>query len=460
MMSHIPASPNPELKAIASFATVLLAYIAELTGKTTHVELPDPRSLESVPDHRLAMRNTADATYAFILHFRGDLDGAEKLLRRAVERDKTANGTTAIPIAISRLGRIRIVQGRLHEAVALCREYLRYVEEREQQQFYIVGSLHLILGDVWREWNDLENAEREIHRGVELNEPWPTPESRAIGFFLLARVLLATGNLEGARDALQQVDRTIQGRFISPDILSDLQGFRVRLWLAQGDVVAASEWAAQLDANAPLDFRHERDHITRARVLLARGEPAEAHALLERLEEVAVQGGRTGRRIEILLLDALALNAIEQHSQALHELELCLALAEPEGYCRIFVDEGEPAQRLISDFKVQIAKNRKSLYTYAEKLLAVFPTSVFETPQSQRDTLPLGILTESLTPREREVLQLICAGDSNRVIAEKLVITISAVKKHTGNIFGKLGVNSRTQAIVRAHELNLIPPSC
>ena len=453
MMPHIPAEPNPEMKAIASFATVLLVYIDELMGNEALVELPDPRSLQYVPEQRLAMRNTADATYAFLLHFRGEFDRAEELLLGAVQRDMAANGTTAIPIAISRLGRIRIVQGRLREAAALCREYLRRVEERGQQQFYIVGSLNLVLGDVLREWNDLENAEREIRHGILSNEPWPSPESRAIGHFLLARVLLAQGNLDGAEDAYNKVDQTISSHLISPDLSADIRGFRVRLWLAQGNLTAAQDLTGQWDSNAPLDFRHERDQITRARVLLAQGELADAHTLLDRLKGPAEQSGRTGRQIEIALLNALALNELNQRPSAFKELELCLALAAPQGYQRIFLDEGEPMQVLISDFKSQTANSLPRLREYAVKLLAAFPPSKIQKQDSVSQNL-----VEPLTPREFQVLQLVCAGDSNRAIAEKLFITISAVKKHTGNIFGKLGVSSRTQAIIRARELNLISP--
>ncbi|MBK9713063.1 MAG: AAA family ATPase [Kouleothrix sp.] len=456
MLPHLPAEPNPEVKAIASFATVLLAYIAELMGTAAPAELPDPQSLEHVPEHRLAMRNTADATYAFLLHFRGEFDRAEELLLGAVRRDLAANGTNAIPVAISRLGRVRIVQGRLHDAAALCREYLRRVEERGQRLFYIGGSLNLVLGDVLREWNQLESAEREIRHGVELNEPWPSFEARAIGYFLLARVLLAQANLDGALDALQHVDRMTQGP-ISPDILSDFQGFQVRLWLAQGNVTAASAWAKQRDSNAPPGYRHERDQITRARVLLAQGQASEAHAVLSRLQRAAEQGGRAGRQIEITLLNALALHALDRRPPALNELERCLALAEPEGYQRIFLDEGEPLQLLIADCRLQIAGAAPRLAAYAEQLLAKLPSkSPIHNPQSQGAAAPSTRLAEPLTSRELQVLRLICEGDSNQAIAEKLVITIGAVKKHTGNIFGKLGVSSRTQAIVRARELALI----
>ncbi len=446
---HIPANPDLEMKGISSFATVLLSYIADLTGQESQEELPDPQLLQYVPEHRLAMRNTADVTYAFLLHFRGEFDRAAELLMGAVRRDIAANGTTTIPIAISRLARMRVVQGRLHETADLCRTYIRQVQERGAWRFYIAGSLNIALADVLREWNDLENAEREVRRGIQLNEPWPSAESIIFGYLVLARVLLAEGRLDGAVEMLQQADRAGEGRTISPHILPDLRGLRVRLWLAQGKIDATREWAETFPFDGPFDFRHEGDRITRARVWLAEGRASEALALLGACKEGARAGGRGGRQIEIGVLNALALEALHRQPEAFQELEMCLGLAEPEGYVRVFLDEPGVAELLWAYVRAPSA----SYKPYAFKLLKTSPVAA----PASRSSAAQGDLVEPLTPRELEVLRLICTGDSNQAIADRLVITVSAVKKHTGNILGKLGVTSRAQAMVKARQLGLVP---
>jgi LuxR family maltose regulon positive regulatory protein len=203
----------------------------------------------------------------------------------------------------------------------------------------------------------------------------------------------------------------------------------------------------------------EQELIMLARVRLAQGKNDEVAAILVPLSSDAEAGGRRATLLESLALQARVLDAQGDREAAVAILIKALALAEPEGFVRIFVEEGEGMQSLMvaaaRQLESAIDPPLISLKVYVAKLLEVFPANkkagaVFH-PQAKTDGL-----VEPLTSRELEVLHLIAAGDSNQTIADNLVITVSAVKKHTGNIFSKLNVNSRTQAVARAHQLRLL----
>ena len=201
-----------------------------------------------------------------------------------------------------------------------------------------------------------------------------------------------------------------------------------------------------------LSYRREVEHIGVARALIALGQSEEAVGWLARLREAAEAGGRTGSVIEILSLQALAYQSQGDRTQAMAALERALTMAEPEDYVRTFVDEGAPMAALL-----RRAATRGVAPAYLSKLLDALDA---EAPMRRSPTGPASPvvqpLEEPLSEREFEVLRLIAAGLSNREIAQDLVLATGTVKKHTNNIFTKLGVCSRTQAVAHARELGLL----
>jgi LuxR family maltose regulon positive regulatory protein len=225
------------------------------------------------------------------------------------------------------------------------------------------------------------------------------------------------------------------------------------VWVRQGRMGEALGWAREqgLSVSDDLSYLREFEHITLARVLLARArsdstDPSflEAMALLRRLLQAAEEGGRTGSVIEILMLQALAHHLQGDVPAALVPLERALALAEPESYVRIFVDEGPPmATLLVAAAKRQIAPD------YARQLLAAFGGAEDSTPVKQG-------LIEPLSERELDVLRLLGTDLDGPEIARHLMVSLSTIRTHTKNIFSKLGVNNRRTAVRRAEELNLL----
>ena len=219
---------------------------------------------------------------------------------------------------------------------------------------------------------------------------------------------------------------------LSPNV-RPITALKVRLWLTQGRLAEAMAWVReqQLSVDDDLDYLREFEHLTLARVLIASADDRAVH-LLERLLEAAEQGGRTGSVIDILVLQALA------QRQGLVPLERALALAEPEGYVRIFVDEGIPMRDLLRQ-----AVARGIGDAYARRLLAAFDT------HARVVSAPARSAVAGLTARELEILRLIAAGMRNQEIADQLVISLSTVKRHIANTYGKLGVDHRTEAVAR-----------
>jgi LuxR family maltose regulon positive regulatory protein len=204
----------------------------------------------------------------------------------------------------------------------------------------------------------------------------------------------------------------------------------------------------------------DQEYLLLARLRLAQEKPDEAGRILSPLANDAEAGERKATLIETLALQALVLFAQGEKGKASAVLSKGLALAEPEGFVRVFVDAGERMRILLAEAALQLEKtsdqDSQPSQAYVTRLLEAFPAqpSLDAPPPASNQ---FAGLVEQLSPRELVVLQLIAAGDSNRTIAGKLFITLSAVKKHTANIYGKLGVNSRTQAIARARQLNILP---
>ena len=197
---------------------------------------------------------------------------------------------------------------------------------------------------------------------------------------------------------------------------------------------------------------YEMQYRALARILIAQGRLDETATLLQRLLEIAETGGQTSRTIEILMLQALAFQAGDDITQAMAALERALTLAEPGGFVRVFVDEGPPMARLLYE-----AAARGIASDYSRRLLAAFPVVELEQTRPSKTQAPKSELVEPLSERELEVLQLIAAGLTNPEIASRLFLALNTVKAHTRNIYGKLNVHSRTQAVARSQELGLLP---
>jgi LuxR family maltose regulon positive regulatory protein len=281
----------------------------------------------------------------------------------------------------------------------------------------------------------------------------------------MARIREAQGDLDGTLDLLQEAERLYVSAF-SPNV-RPIRALKTRVWVTQGRLGDALSWTREqgLSAEDELSYLREFEHITLVRILLARygsdhtdSAIREAIGLLGRLLKAAEEGGRMGSVIEILVLQASAHHAQGDLTAALIPLQQVLTLAEPEGYVRMFLDEGSPMTQLLRK-----AAERGIMPSYTGKLLIAFEeqgqesTSASPIPDWQSQSSPASqSLIEPLSQRELEVLRLFKTDLLGPEIAIHLMIALSTVRTHTKSIYSKLNVNDRRAAVKRAAELNLI----
>jgi LuxR family maltose regulon positive regulatory protein len=313
------------------------------------------------------------------------------------------------------------------------------------------------LGDILREWNRLDEASRYLMDGMELLRGTQTvfADEVTLGHLALARLQRARGEYGRAIMTLGSFTQLACERHFVLHLLTRGAAVRVQIELAQGNLAAVLRWRDECGlstADEDLSYSREGEYLTLARVGIAQGraDPAgsflqDALGLLTRLLSDAEAKVRMGSVLEILILRALAFDAEGNRTQALASLERALLLAEPEGYMRLFLDEGEPMLALLRQ-----AYARGIAPDYVATLLSAFGE---QAPAAPSRAFPL---VEPLTERELAVLRLLVAGLSNAAMAQELVITVGTVKRHVNSIYTKLGVNSRTQAVARAHALQLL----
>jgi LuxR family maltose regulon positive regulatory protein len=313
------------------------------------------------------------------------------------------------------------------------------------------ADMHVGMGELLRERNDLEAARQHLARSAELGEHAGLPQNRHRWRIAMARVREAEGDLGGAVDLLDEAERLYVSDMF-PDV-RPIAAVRARVWLAQRRVGDALDWASErgLAVEGDLPYLREFEHITLARTLLAQyaasgdeGVLSDATRLLERLLYAAQEGQRTGSAIELMVLRALARQARGDVPGALDSLERALTLAEPEGYVRVFVDEGPPMASLL-----KACAKQGSAPAYVRRLLTALTTAHDDAPVQQR-------LIEPLSARELELLRLLGTELDGPGIARELVVSLNTVRTHTKNIYAKLGVNNRRAAVRRGTELELL----
>ncbi len=442
-----PASGQRWMQTVAASA---LAFLAPPTSAPEIYPLPDVRLLDEIPAEELILRNAADFLYGMALARRGELDRAVEVSVKCIQREKLQHGTAAIPTLAPFLTRLYLMMGRLHAAASLCREFLDPIQERGIRFVYTSGSMKIDLGEVLYEWNVLDEAEQHVRDGLRANEPWRNIMTDGFGLTALARILQAKGDFAGAMQVVEKFETRLLEHSQPREFDEALHTLRVRVQLTGGDTQKPAVWADQIERSEDFDLHKERYRLSLARIRLAQGEYAEVEKILDGMRPAITSGSRISRRLECSLLLAAAAAGQQRLPEAYEIIEACLALAEPEGYVRVFLDVGEPARALLAGYLRSAAPVHKQ---YAQKIQDAFSRASLASPTGPQP----GGLVEALTGREMEVLQHIALGKSNQEIARQLIVSPGTVKAHTASIYRKLEAANRTEAAARARQLGIIP---
>ena len=407
------------------------------------------------------------AAHAYLMS--GDVTPASVGLLEAMLAPARASSDLSMVLrSIALHARQQVLQGHLMKAATTYEEAVRVVSEPNVLRALSSGAAYYFgLGDVLREWNKLDEASRSLMDGMDLVGGTSTvfADDLTLGHIAQARVQQARGEYGRAIATLDTFARLARQRNFVPHLIA--RGLAARAWieLAQGNLAAATRWAAASGlstSDANLSYPRESEYLILARVHIAEGRSKsgghflqDALCLLDGLMQDAESKARIHSVIEILILCALALDVQGDQQGALIALERAVMLAVPEGYIRIFLDEGEPLLTLLS----KLLAIGHSARGYLQALLAAGDHRAADPSMSasaQADLKPLQPLLNPLSERELEVLSLMADGASNAEIAEQLVLAISTVKRHVSNVFSKLSVASRTRAVARAREFGLL----
>ena len=361
---------------------------------------------------------------------------------------------------LNTLGDLYLQQGKLHLAAATYHPLLDLVDEAP----FDATLCHFYdrLCALYYEWNYLDKAQQYLRGCLEKIQQYKLNQTLlCIGYLALVWVLWADGQCETAGETIQEVVNIAQS-MQDPNLLKQVQAHQARLWLLSGNLRAANEWKRRcgLTLTEPLAYHRQYENLTLVRILICECRGHEALLLLDPLLTMATARERGDDIIKILVLKALAYHAQGDLKSALVELAEALCRAEREGYIRTFVDEGAPMAALLHymlDWGVTVAYVKQLLRLFATDAAKIKTAPKRDEPTlSANGSLLLEPLVEPLTKRELEVLRLVTAGNSNEDVAQLLTIAPTTVKKHLGNILGKLNARNRTQAVAKARALGLL----
>jgi LuxR family maltose regulon positive regulatory protein len=454
-------------------AAPLRAFVAACQGRLPHAAELSRQALAQLPEDEHLLRGIATWNLGVSHLLSGHIEAASQSLEQAAQASQRAGNLMVAVMALCTLAELRAALTELPCARDLYARALDLATVEAGKPLPIAGLALIGLGELHREWNDQERAARYLEDGIECIQKWGELGATD-GYLALARLRQAQGDPGAAREAMHQARHLAAASVAVRFADSVLDAYQARLWIAQGDLAAARRWVDErgigaepvpellsesVDSALSFDY-HVRKHelLVWVRLLILQDRPAEALDALEPwLAAVEQRGGpASARLIELQILRALALQALGEPECALKALARALSLAEPGGYVRLFLDEGEPMLRLL-----RAASARHVSPAYVHELLSASEA----VPDDSRQTLasrplsptrPSSPLIEPLTERESEVLKLLATHLTSTEIAERLYISPHTARYHIKNIYGKLGVHRRTEAVERARELELL----
>ena len=403
-------------------------------------------ALEYMPESEHLLRGFTLAGLASTYARKGAIKLAEDAFAQAAQHSLAANSIYGYVACTDWLATMQAEQGQLTRAAATYRQAIKLLTSQAQYPLPLSGHVYVGLADVLLEQNDLQGAFENLQVGLQVGVQVRDVDALLNGYVIQARVLQMLNKGEEAQEAMQNAERqALETKSMS--CVHDAQAHKARLALALGDVQVAQRWAAGRGLGSVGDVHmegppNEIEQLTYARLLMAVGKASEALPILEALSGLQEQIGRTRALIESLTLQALCLRSLGRMDEAVRTLARALMLAAPEGFARVFIQEGPPLAALL-----RTVGSLGHSPEYVKHLLEIFG----EAPALQESVL------DPLSERELEVLRLVADGLTNAEIADQLVIAHSTAKTHINRIYSKLGVSTRTHAVARARQLQILP---
>jgi LuxR family maltose regulon positive regulatory protein len=432
--------------ALAMYRAALARQLGDVAGTMEHAR----RGLDLVAEDDHVGRGGAAALLGLAYWSVGDLDAAFRWYGDGMASlERAGHHSDVVGGAVTMAG-IRLAQGRMTEALSIYERGLALATARGRPVLRGAADMHVGISEILRERGDLAGARGHLEASRQLGDENGMLQNASRSRVAMARVLEAEGDLDEALELLGEAERVYFADF-APNV-RPISALRARIWITQGKLSQAWGWVREnsLAATGDLSYLREYAHMTLARLLLAGSEggaadPAmqDASDLLDRLLGEAERGGRWRSVIELLGLRALANARAGDRAAALGALDRAITLAEPDGYLRVFVDEGPPMARLLKE-----SAKSSPARAYVRRVLASFGGP----DRSAHRQASL----EPLSERELDVLRLLATDLGGPEIARELFVSLNTMRTHTKSIYAKLGVSSRRAAVRRAVELELL----
>jgi LuxR family maltose regulon positive regulatory protein len=428
-------NPDNRTQDLVGQIASMRALLAVPPNQIETVITQSRRALELLHPDNLPVRAATTWALGRALELQGNRVTASQTYTEAISISQASGNIMFTLAATTSLGNIQEAENQFYLAAETYRRVLRLFGDQPQP---FTCEAHLGLARIFYEWNDLDAAEKYSQQSLQLARQVENTGTVASCEVFLARMKLAQGDVAGAVVILTKADQFVsQHNFVT--LIPEVAAAQVLTMLRQGNLAAAADLAE----------RHKLP-ISQARVHMAQGLMSAALTVLETLRQQMEARGWQDERLKAMVLQAVTFHANGEKDRAMQLLEEALTLAKPGGFIRIFVDEGIPMARLLSEAMVQ-----GIMPDYVGKLLAGFE-SEGQTNKDKPDLPVVQPLIEPLSQRELDVLRLIAQGLSNREISQRLFLALSTVKGHTRIIFDKLQVQRRTEAVARARELGLL----
>lgn len=448
----LATQPDEAAAALRGELLALRANMLVLRGHPDHVVELAQQALNLIPTQDALLRALASQALGNALRLQGQPLAAQPAFEAAL-----AIGTTASPLvllaALLRLGQVQAMQGQLRAAAQTFQRSLQAADHVGGQALLYSAEAHVRLGDIYREWGERALALEHVVKGIELAERADNVIAILSGRFTLAHLRAARGETDLAREALQQAE-ALAGRYDFPHMAERVASHKAWLELRFGELSFAAAWAdgyaSQRSQRQTLNVSDLQDTLL-ARVRLRQRRFPEAQVVLTGMVREAEAAGRGQTVFQAKALQALVWLAEGRSAEALEVFTHICALAAPDGYYQMYLDEGEPMRLLLARFVEQLPEG--AVRTYVTQLSGGFGSSTLSQQPARLTPSPL---VEPLSPRELEVLCLMAEGQSNQAVAEALVISVGTVKSHINRILGKLAARNRTEAVAHARACGLL----
>jgi len=423
------AEPDDKTRDLVGHIAAIRAMLAIPQNQVETIIAQSRRALKYLHPDNLPVRTTTTWTLGYAYQLQGDRAAAGQAYTETISISQASGNIMATLAATTCLGQVQEAENQLCLAAETYRHVLQLVGD---PPWPTACEAYLGLARVYYQWNDLEAAQQHGQQSLHLARQVENVDTPAACGVFLARLKLAQGDVDSAATILAQADQFVRQHSFEhwrPEVAAA----QVLVLLRQGNLAAAAELAQT----------HELP-LSQARIHLAQGDPSTARAVLEPLRQQAEAKGWPDERLKVMVLQAVAHHAYGEKEVAVQMLVDALALAQPGGFIRIFVDEGPAMVALLRE-----AAKHSAAPNYVHQLRAAFGQVEGRTPVTQ-------LLIEPLSERELEVLRLLRTELNGPEIARELTVSLNTMRTHTKNIYNKLGVNNRRAAVRRAEELDLL----